>query len=142
MPEQIKHIIALDVGSKRIGVATVNTIALVSSPYKTIENNKQVFEAIKKISQEFNTKEIVVGLPRGLDGQETAQTKYVRDFCESIHNKTGLNVHFQDEALTSKKAEQELADRGVSYNKADVDALAAAFILDDYIEDNRNRINA
>ena len=75
----------------------------------------------------------MVGLPRGLDGQNTAQTALTLAFVEQLKTFVGLPVKLQDEALTSVLAEKELTSCRGSYKKADVDALAATYILDDYL---------
>jgi putative Holliday junction resolvase len=72
-------------------------------------------------------------LPRGLDGQETTQTKIVEAFIYQLKSKIDLPIHIQDEAVTSKQAEAELQARGQGYNKEDIDALAATYILQDWL---------
>ncbi|HSX52987.1 MAG TPA: Holliday junction resolvase RuvX [Patescibacteria group bacterium] len=135
MPAQApSHIIALDVGERRIGVAIASLEARLPSPHGVIINSVDVLDDIQHLVVKEAAMAVVVGLPRGLDGQETAQTKTVREFANSLKDKLDIPVHFQDEALTSKLAEQELKDRGVGYNKEDVDALAATYILKDFLE--------
>jgi putative holliday junction resolvase len=68
-----------------------------------------------------------------MDGQETQQTRDTERFVSLLRDKTGLTVHMQDEALTSQKAEAELQARHKPYQKGDVDALAATYILEDYL---------
>ena len=75
----------------------------------------------------------MVGLPRGLDGQRTAQTEEVEAFARGLGERFGLPVHMQDEAVTSKQAEAELEARGKPYGKGDIDALAATYILQDWL---------
>ena len=127
--------LALDVGRARIGLATGNTIARLSSVLTTVTNDEQVMAQLQTIINEQNIDQLVVGLPRGLDGQETEQTAYARDFAEQLRQSTGLTTHLQDEALTSVKAEQELEKRGKPYQKGDIDALSAVFILEDYLQE-------
>lgn len=79
---------------------------------------------------------LVVGLPRSLEGNDTAQTAETRAFARRLENTLELPVYLQDEALTSQKAEEELRARGVPYNKAEVDALAATYILSDFLGDH------
>ena len=75
----------------------------------------------------------MVGLPRGLEGQSTAQTSEAEALAGSLRERFGLPVHMQDEALTTKHAEVELRSRGKPYVRADVDALAATYILQDWL---------
>lgn len=129
-------ILALDVGNQRIGVARANTIARISSPFVTLQNGPSVVDEIERLIRDEDAQMLVVGLPRGLDGQETAQTQIVRGFVLALKNKLGdFPMQFQDEALTSRKAEEELAARGKPYVKGDVDALAATYILDDFLQE-------
>ena len=78
----------------------------------------------------------MIGLPRGLDGQETAQTMTVRAFGTMLGKALKLPVHWQDEALTSVQAASELEQRGKAYRKADIDSLAAVYILEDYLHEH------
>lgn len=134
-------ILALDVGAQRIGVATANVIARIASPLVTIPNNESIANTIQRLIAENDVEMLVVGLPRGLDGQETAQTRTVRDFVSSLQQTIGdFPMQFQDEALTSRKAEEELEARGKPYQKGDIDALAATYILDDYLQENAGAI--
>lgn len=79
---------------------------------------------------------LVVGLPRGLDGQHTAQTVRVEEFKAELEQALSVPVHWQDEALTSRQAEEELEARGKPYQKGDIDALSATYILEDFMRDH------
>lgn len=130
-------ILALDVGEVRIGVATANLISRLPQPWGVIEHPQNVADVINSFMAEHNIVTIVVGLPRGLDGQETPQTKLVRAFTDELKQKVHLPFYFQDEALTSVQAEKELKQRKIKYNKGDVDALAATYILSDFLNEHR-----
>lgn len=136
MPTSLTTILSLDVGNQRIGVASANSIARMASPLITLINTEQVVGEISQLINAEATKTLVVGLPRGLNGQETAQTAIVRDFVERLKKQIDIPIEFQDEALTSQKAEQELAERGKPFSKGDIDALAATYILEDYLVEN------
>jgi putative Holliday junction resolvase len=77
---------------------------------------------------------IVVGLPRGLDGRETPQTTAVRRFVDDRLDRLGVEIAFQDEAGTSSVAEARLRESGRAYRPEQIDAEAAAIILQDYLE--------
>jgi putative Holliday junction resolvase len=126
--------IGLDVGEKRIGVAKAHHSVRLASPLTVVEHGPDVWSDLQSLCQENQVSQIVVGLPRGLDGQSTAQTQYVERFVEELKSRIGLTVHLQDEAVTSKQAEAELEARKKPYNKGDIDALAATYILQDYLE--------
>jgi putative Holliday junction resolvase len=89
---------------------------------------------LQRLMLENDVQGLVVGLPRNMSGEPTAQTESVRQFVARRLNGFGLPVHFQDESLTSVKAEDELKRRKKPYQKGDIDALAATYILDDYME--------
>lgn len=129
-------IIALDVGAQRIGVASANSIARIASPLVTVQHDEHVMDTLAKLVDTESASQLVVGLPRGLNGQETGQTKTVRDFVVELQKTIDLPIAFQDEALTSRKAEDELVARGKPFEKGDIDALAATYILEDYLQEN------
>lgn len=129
-------VLALDVGSKRVGLAIVRDGVTIAQPLTTLQREDRDFwQQLQGIVQEQSPETLVVGLPRGLDGQETPQTAAVRHFVDELATYTALPVIWQDEALTSVKAKETLQARGVPYDKAEVDALAATYILTDYIEE-------
>lgn len=141
MQTKNSYILGLDVGDKRIGVALASPIARIASPLKVIENNTEIWECLRKIIAKEGVGVVVVGLPRSLEGNETAQTKIARQFAENLGQKIDVNIVMQDEALTSRQAEAELRSRGKHFNKGDIDALAATYILEDYLTSNLSEGN-
>lgn len=139
----MSYVLALDVGGKRIGVAVASRIARLSAPHGVIETAKttDISAAIKRMVNELEADTVVVGLPRGMDGQETAQTAAARDFAAGLSAELDVPVVLQDEAVTSVEAEKRLKNRGKPYNKGDIDAEAAAMILDDYLKTAGDRIS-
>lgn len=127
---------ALDVGAKRVGVAVANVHARLARPLTTVANDEKVWETLADICHQETVGTLVVGLPRGLDGQETDQTRYCRAFADEAEQRLGLPVSLQDEALTSYAAETELKDKGLPADRGDVDALAATYILEDYLKEH------
>lgn len=126
-------IVALDVGTQRIGVAEANVIARIAHPFMTLQHTESIVQDIDALLVKQEAVALVVGLPRGLEGQETAQTRYVQDFVTALEKQVTVPIHWQDEAVTSQKAEAELNARKKPYSKGDIDALAAAYILEDYL---------
>lgn len=133
MAQAHSNILALDVGMARIGVARAGSVARLAEPLTTLPNTPEIYSDITDLCKEYDVTTVVVGLPRGLEGQHTAQTDYVEDFVRELKQHTELPVVLQDEALTSRKAEAELGARRKNYLKADIDALAATYILEDYL---------
>ncbi len=133
----MSNILALDIGDKRVGVAIASTEARMPRPLLTIDNNDAIFDALTSLFEQESIETIVAGLPRGLDGQHTEQTRHAEAFVAALKTHTSLAVHFQDEALTSKAAETELDAAGKPYTRGDIDALAACYILTDYLSEHR-----
>lgn len=136
MTTQEGTILALDVGAARIGLALAGRAARLVAPYKTIANTPDSIEQLRTICQQEDVQAVVIGLPRGMSGQETAQTVAVRAYGAQLAAALPVAVAWQDEALTSVKAEEELTRRGKPYRKEDIDALAATYILEDYLHEN------
>jgi putative Holliday junction resolvase len=126
-------IIGLDVGAVRVGVSVARLDVRIPQPLTTLENGVDIFDRIIDLAHRSEADEIIVGWPRGMDGQQTQQTRDTEQFADTLRQQSGLNVRLQDEALTSQKAEAELQSRRKPYTKADVDALAATYILEDYL---------
>jgi putative Holliday junction resolvase len=125
-------LLALDVGEKRIGVARASMSVRIAQPLVTLSNDAEFLAGLKAIIVQEDVSELVIGYPRGLHGQSTHQTEYVEVFSAQLKT-LELPIHFQDEAVTSEKAESELKSRGKNYRKEDIDALAATYILEDYL---------
>ena len=128
--------LALDVGTVRIGVAIADAAARLPRPLITLANDENFTEQLQQIIDNENVSTLIIGLPRGLEGQDTDQTRLVRNFVDSWQAVIRLPVVYQDEALSSARAKDELEARGKPYRKGDVDALAATFILDDFLVSN------
>lgn len=120
------NILALDIGEKRIGVARVNLIARLPKPLTTLANSDDFISELDDLIKEWDTDLLVVGLPRNLKGEETAQSQYTKDFIAKKLQK--YKVAIQDETLSTKAA----IDRGVDSDTG-VDAGAACIILEDYL---------
>ena len=135
MPQTPNSILALDVGEARVGVAIASLAARLPRPLTTLPGGEIFFDHLGKIIEKEGVGALVVGLPRGLAGQHTYQTAAIQTFAKALKRHFDLPIHFQDEAVTSKKAEAELEKRGKPYARGDIDALAATYILEDYLAD-------
>lgn len=129
-------ILALDVGERRIGVAIAHAIARIAGPLTTLEQSERIYTDLAQLIAREGATTLVVGLPRNLNGDHTAQTAAVERFAAELQRATAIPLHWQDEALTSRKAEAELEARGKPYRKGDIDALSATYILEDFLRDN------
>lgn len=130
---------ALDVGEKRIGVAVADTAVQIAIAYDTIAVDGNEVEEILRIISLESADTLVVGYPRNQSGEATTQTAFVETFAAKFE---GLvpRIEFQDESLTSVRAEELLTAQNKPYEKGDVDALAASLILQDYLEAHHGRI--
>jgi len=128
-----KEILALDIGKTRVGVARANAIARIAEPLTTLTSDEHLIANIQKLVDEQNIDAIVVGLPKSLDFTDTEQTKYTRTVADKIADATGLRVMLSDEALSSVDAKHRLDSTKKHYQKADIDAVAAAVILDNFM---------
>ncbi len=127
---------ALDVGERRIGVARCSLDARLPAPLTALEHTDSVVADIERLVTDNGATALVVGLPRGLDGQHTGQTAYVEEFVELVKPALTIPVYWQDEAVTSRQAEEELQRRGQPYQKGDIDSLSATYILEDFLREH------
>ena len=127
-------LLGLDVGERRVGVAIADSIGRLAAPVMTLDVDGMEIVRLQRLMLERDVTELVVGLPRTMSGEATAQTTAVQNFVTAQLAGFRLPTHFQDESLTSVSAEQELQRRGKPYAKGDIDALAATIILQDYLE--------
>lgn len=128
-----QSIVCLDVGEKRIGVAIADTAVRIAVAYDTFEVDGGVIAAIAQIILTEKAEIVIIGYPRNQSGETTAQTRYVEEFAEKLKD-IAPRIIFQDESLTSVLAEQRLKSYKKPYSKGDIDAQAAAIILQDYLE--------
>lgn len=126
-------VMCLDVGEKRIGVAVADLGVRIAIPFETVVVDGTELVTLARLIEEEDTDTLVIGYPRNQLGEPTAQTRYVEQFAKQLQEMVQTIV-FQDESLTSVLAEQFLKEQGGSYTKADIDAQAAAIILQDYLE--------
>jgi len=129
------QILALDVGSRRIGVAQADSVSRIAYPLMTIDVDGEELKAISKLVRELSPMVLVVGYPRNQSGDPTAQTESVTSFAAKLRP-CDVPIVFQDESLTSVMAEERLQAQSRPYTKADIDAMAATIILNDYLEAN------
>lgn len=120
----------IDYGSKRIGLAISDAGGRIAFPKETVVNKglEFVFSRLKLFCASEGISHIIIGLPRGLDGKETEQTRDVRLFADALKKEIALPVDFEDEMLTTHMVEKA----GVT--KEHTDEAAAALILQSYLD--------
>ena len=126
---------ALDVGTRRIGVAMADSRVKIAVPFVWLENDESTIQKIVELVLRNDINIIVVGYPRNQSGEPTQQTKYVENFVDQLAEiDLDTKVVFQDESLTSVQAEQRLGNK--IKDKGEIDAEAASIILQDYLEEH------
>ena len=128
-------IMALDIGTKRIGIALSDYLHVIATPLKFIlrTSDRNAIAEIKKIAKENNVKKIIVGLPYNMDGSIGFQGENCIKFGNLLEEE--FEVIFEDERLSSEEAEENLRRRKVDFkkNKGLVDMESACVILQDYL---------
>lgn len=133
------RLMCLDVGDVRIGVAFSDESRIIATPHSvyTRVGWGPDTKYLSRLMAENGASEIVCGLPLNMDGSEGFQAQKVRAFAEQLV-KAGITVHFQDERLTTVSAHEVLIEGGMKreQRKGTVDKVAAAFILQSYLDEN------
>jgi putative Holliday junction resolvase len=136
-----ERILSIDYGTSRVGFAVSDPLHIIATPLKTIKNksNQDLLKEIGLIVKEYAIKSIVLGLPLGLNGEETKQTQTVKLFSETLE-KNNYKVIFEDERLTTVLAKKEIIKQKISTgkNKSLIDQVAAAFILQNYLDKKKS----
>ncbi|MCX6743743.1 MAG: Holliday junction resolvase RuvX [Candidatus Parcubacteria bacterium] len=130
----IKYL-AIDYGSKKIGLAIGDTETKIASPFKILENTPNLLTDIKAICQSEKIDKIIIGVPVGLKGVKSQQYEDVVTFSDKISEVLGLEVIQQDENLSSSYAQRLLAGTKA---KGKDDAVAAMIILQSYLDEVRS----
>lgn len=132
------RILALDVGSKRIGVAVSDELGLTAQGLDTLQSTSpdKDLKYILKLVEDYRADEIVVGIPFNMNGTEGPQARKVREFVDRIREVVTCPVREWDERLTTVAAERTLLEADVSRSKRRkvIDKLAAVIILQGYLD--------
>lgn len=128
--------LALDWGSKRVGGAVSDPDGRIAFALDKFFDRKRAVSAIKTIIRDLSVEALLVGLPRSLEGKDTASTQAAREFGAALQQQTGLSVEFCDERLSSVSAGKALQAQG--YNAREqrslADNLAAQQMLQRYLD--------
>ena len=132
------RLVGLDVGEKRIGVAVSDGLGMTAQPLGVVERKSLDKDAarIMQMLAEYQVDCAVAGLPLQMDGDEGEQSARVRHFCNAFTKRTGLEVVYQDERLTSAQSERMLIESGVRRGRRRqvIDKMAATLILQAYMD--------
>ena len=134
--------LGLDIGDKRIGVALSDPGGILASPFTIINRTDDTtdVEAIINVVNQQQVKQIIVGLPRSMDGSIGVQAEKVKSFVQELSSHTKVPLEFRDERLTTVSAKRlmQSVGRRKTDKKARDDAIAAALILQGYLDELRD----
>jgi len=137
------RVMALDVGDRNIGVAISDALLLTAQSRPTVRRKelKADLEALRRLAEENEVHEIVVGQPLHMNGKASPQSQKVARFAEELHKVLDLPIVFLDERLTSFEAEQHLEQMGLNWRqrRGHVDKIAAMIILQNYLDSRTGR---
>ena len=135
-------ILALDIGTVRIGIATSDIMEIIASAYEVYKrkNPNEDLQHVAKIVQDLSVGEIVIGLPLKMDGTEGQSVEMARQFGEKLAELVSVPVVYQDERLSTVSAERILIESGVrrEKRKGKIDSIAATIILQTYLDKKSN----
>lgn len=134
-------ILALDVGQKRIGVATCDRLEIAANPHSVIKAGKTAVAEVVDIIETEDVEAVVIGMPTSFDGVERESCERARFFKNELEKKTSVPIDFYDERFTSKIAENSLIEGGMrrENRKNVIDSVAASIILRGYLDYRRNQ---
>ncbi len=138
------RIMGLDYGSKTVGVAISDPLGVTAQGVETIcrkEENKlrRTCARIEELVQEYDVERIVIGLPMHMNGDVGERAERSKEFGEMLSRRTGLEIVYWDERLTTVEAERTLIENKVrrENRKQYVDKIAAVFILQGYLDSRK-----
>jgi len=131
------RILGIDLGDARVGVAVSDELAMLAHPVETIAvRDDGVLERICELSTSYRVAEIVVGVPRNMDGSRGPAAQKALDFIETLRRKTSCRIVPWDERLSTVQAQRQLheAGRKSRQHRAVIDQAAAQIILQSYLD--------
>lgn len=135
------RVLAVDPGSKRVGVAVSDPTGTIAQPLTTVdaEPHETLAARLAEIATGNEAKRIVVGLPRRLNGTYGPEAKAARELADALRKTSGLPVELVDERLTTVAAERSMLAAGAhrAKRRATVDRVAAALLLQSHLDRKR-----
>lgn len=132
------RVLALDVGSKTIGLAVSDPLGITAQGLETIrrKNKRSDFDALEHVLRQYGVTEIVVGYPLRMSGVPGTQSERMAAFAQELRRRFALPVHLWDERLTSAQANRLLRETDMSIRRRAevVDRLAAVLILQSFLD--------
>ncbi|NLX74670.1 MAG: Holliday junction resolvase RuvX [Synergistaceae bacterium] len=133
----MKRVVALDVGSVRIGVAVSDPLGIFAQGIAVLSAQGNWLSELKKIIDKYNNPKLVIGLPKRTDGKEGPEAKKMREWASQIKEEfPDIEIEFIDERYTTSIAQRTLLEANVSRysRKQKIDKIAATLILQSYLD--------
>ena len=132
--------IGLDWGEARIGVAVSDPLSITAQPLLSIKNDEGFIPKLNAIIEQYGADEIILGLPRQMDGRSGTAASKVLAFQEKIKSSLHVKITLWDERLSTKIAQRSFAETGapIKTRKNRVDAAAACVILQSFMDSKKN----
>jgi putative Holliday junction resolvase len=135
-------VLGIDAGERRVGVALSDELRLLAAPLTVLQRRPRglapVLDALAEIVQKENVRAMVIGLPLNADGSAGPQARRAREFARVAERVVGVPVCLWDERLSTREAEAIVRAQGRNVRRmrqrGELDAVAAAAILQDYLD--------
>lgn len=135
------RVMGLDYGDKTVGVAISDELLITAQPIETVERERtnklrKTYQRIEALIAEYEVEKIVLGRPLNMNGTEGDRVELTEAFTEELSRRTGLEIIWVDERLTTVEANRILEETGVAHSarKEHIDKMAAAIILQTYLD--------
>jgi len=135
------RIVALDYGRKRVGIAVTDINQIIANPYTTVHSS-EIFDFLKKYVEEEEVVCFVIGDPKQMNNKPSESVSFIKPFVKRLKKEfPEIDVEFVDERFTSLMASRAMIEAGLKkkdrQNKALVDSISAAIILQSYLESRK-----
>ena len=143
---QIDRVLGIDYGTVRVGLSLSDPLGITAQPFQTLPNGRSLWEHLRSVIVDQHVSLIVVGMPLNLKGQQGEMAREVGKFIERLKKVMNVEVVTWDERFTSSIAQQTLLDMGTRKsqrrkNKGQVDAMAAAVMLQSFLDSTKRSMS-
>ena len=140
------RIMGLDFGAKTVGVAISDPLGITAQPLEVVWRKsesklRQTYARIEELAAEYQVERFVVGLPKHMNDEEGDRAALSREFAQNLERRSGIETVMWDERLSTVAAERVLTETGIrkEKHKEHIDAVAASFILQSYMDYLKNQ---
>jgi putative Holliday junction resolvase len=133
------RVLAIDPGSKRVGLAVSDPLGMTAQGIETFETGKgkELLDFVGELVAEYGIVKVVVGLPLSMQGKDIEGSARSRALAAEIGERFGLEVVFMDERMSSLEAERVLRSGDRRFEKGDIDRLSAVLLLQSHLDERR-----